>query len=173
MTNHVTQSKCACNDQPCGCTVDGVGKSRQGQRIRRIDANGDDGDVLERRHVRLDIVSLLQQTRALTLEERGFYFASLLSMLNRMEPMPVEDRHAMHIVGCDLREYRRLKRRMISLNKMSEVDGRLTSRLAERETAEYRLEFSRRQQAGFQREKSKRAASAAPAQKTSTDGVDA
>ncbi len=120
--------------------------------------DGDDGGVSERRVARLDIVALIQQTRALNLEERGFYLTALLHMMNRMEPMPADDRQAMHIVGCSIKEYRRLKRRMVDLGKMSNTDGRLTSRLAERETADYKAECVKRRTAGLNRERFKKIA---------------
>ena len=116
----------------------------------------DDGDDIRMHYARIHVSDLLNGIRTLTMEERGFYMSAFFNMYDRMGDLPADDRQAAMIIGCEVRTYRRLKARMLDLQKLKLNDGRLSNDRVEREITAYCTEAKRRRNAALEREERKR-----------------
>lgn len=126
-----------------------------GHNSERFD--GSEGDDIRMHIARIHVSDILNGMRTLSMEERGFYCTALFTMYDRMGDLPADDRAASIAIGCDIRTYRRLKTRMLDLNKFKpKPDGRLTNDRVTREITAYCEEVKRRRQAALEREEKRR-----------------
>jgi uncharacterized protein YdaU (DUF1376 family) len=117
----------------------------------------DDGHDFKMRWVRIHIGDFLQGMRGLTFEERGFYWTALLQMYDRMEPLPDDDRQAAMLLGCDIRTYRRLKLRLVTLSKfVIDEKKRIHNERVDHEIERYVAEAQRKRAVALRREEERR-----------------
>lgn len=123
-----------------------------------IDSNGgpplDDAPRL--RVVRVHINDWVASTRGMSLDEEGFFWRFTCLFYDRMGDLPDDDAYVARAMSLDVRQYRRMKARMVAAGKIDIVGGRLSNARAEREINMYVAEYKRRSEAAFEREKRRR-----------------
>lgn len=115
-------------------------------------------DAPRLRVVRVHINDWVASTRGMSLDEEGFFWRFTCLFYDRMGDLPDDDRIVSRAMNLDIRAYKHMKARMLSLGKISLAGGRLSNARAEREISAYVAEFKRRSEAAKQREESKRSA---------------
>jgi len=115
-------------------------------------------DAPRLRVVRVHINDWVASTRGMSLDEEGFFWRFTCLFYDRMGDLPDDDRIVSRAMNLDIRAYKHMKARMLSLGKISVAGGRLSNARAEREISAYVAEYKRRSEAAKQREESKRSA---------------
>lgn len=116
-------------------------------------------DAPRLRVVRVHINDWVASTRGMSLDEEGFFWRFTCLFYDRMGDLPDDDRIVSRAMNLDIRAYKHMKARMVSLGKISVAGGRLSNARAEREISAYVAEYRRRSEAAKQREENKRSAS--------------
>ena len=98
--------------------------------------------------VKWDPRAWLVGTSGLSLEERGAYDTILNLLYCRGGAVPDDDRANAHQLGIDLRVWRRLKGRLVALQKLSTANGKITNERVSAELTSAELRYVSSSQAG-------------------------
>lgn len=111
---------------------------------------------LRLRVIRVHINDWVASTRGLTCEEEGFFWRFNLLLYDRMGVLADDDAMNARALSVDIRTFRRLKSRLVSLGKIQIEEGRLSHPRIVREIETYLAEYKRRSQAAKEREARRR-----------------
>ena len=104
--------------------------------------------VFSPKWVKWDPRAWLVGTRGLSLEERGAYDTILNLLYCRGGTMPDNDRANAHELGIDVRVWRRIKVRLVDMQKLSTAGGRITNERVSAELTSAELRYLSSSQAG-------------------------
>jgi uncharacterized protein YdaU (DUF1376 family) len=132
--------------------------------LQRIGHNGgpdiDEEDAqdspLRIRVIRIHINDWVASTRGLSCEEEGFFWRFNLLLYDRMGVLVDDDQSNARALSLDVRAYRRLKARLVTLGKIKVDENKLSHPRVVREIENYLAEYKRRSQAAMEREERRR-----------------
>lgn len=106
---------------------------------------------------KLFMQDFLDDLLRLPMEERGFYTTAIFTMYKEMQGLPADDKLASMSMMIDVRQYRRLKEKVLERKLLHLTStGRLSNKRFEAEICSYVTEFKNRREAAIDREQRRR-----------------